>query len=331
MSGVSDAQAAPSPVVAFGRLLRIARAPTARSDVFVGIAIGHASQWPPDILPWLLIPASLGVYHGAMALNDWADRADDARTRPERPIPSGAIPAGLALGTAALLMLGGLFWAFAAGPRAGLWMGVVALLAVTYDVAGRGPWRGPLLLGLCRAGNLGAGLMSPWLVGATDEAPLGLLALAAAYGLHVVFIGRLGRLEDDEDEGALGRRPSAALRGAALTTLAIPIAAAASLGFDRIAAGTDSAPAAAGQLASAAIAAWHATGLFRALAHGEQDGWTRGGVGAATGLCLRRLPLLPASIAASGVFLGPVATVALVVALGGARVSAALRRLFPLT
>ncbi|MEM1449633.1 MAG: UbiA family prenyltransferase [Planctomycetota bacterium] len=329
MTSTDDAQGQ-SPVLAFGRLLRIALAPSAISDVFVGVAIGHASLWPGDILPWLLIPASLGVYHGAMALNDWADRADDARTRPERPIPSGAIPAGLALATAAMLILGGLMWAFAAGPRAGLWMGVVALLAITYDVAGRGPWRGPLLLGLCRAGNLGAGLMSPWLVGATDQAPLGFLGLAAAYGLHVVFIGRLGRLEDDEDEGALGARPSAALRGAALATLAIPVAAATSYGFDRIATSGESAVAA-GLLASAGIAAWHASGLFRALAHGESDGWTRGGVGAATGLCLRRLPLLPASIAASGVFLGPVAIVALLVALGGARLSAALRRLFPLT
>ena len=39
--------------------------------------------------------------------NDWADREHDAKTRPGRPIPSGAIPAGLALALGlGLLVLG---------------------------------------------------------------------------------------------------------------------------------------------------------------------------------------------------------------------------------
>ena len=54
-------------------------------------------------------------------------------------------------------------------------------------------------------------------------------------------------------------------------------------------------------------------------------------MGAATGLCLRRLPLLSAAIAATGAFVGPAAMAALVFALVGARISAALRQTFPLT
>ncbi|MEM8713490.1 MAG: UbiA family prenyltransferase, partial [Planctomycetota bacterium] len=168
------------PVIAFGQLIRIALGFSALSDVFVGIAIGFGAQWPQTVLPWLLIPASLGIYHGAMALNDWSDRHEDAKVRPERPIPSGAIPASLAAAIAWTLILGGVFWAFGAGLRAGAWMGAVALLAILYDVAGRGELRGPLLLGLCRAGNLGAGLFAPWLVGAVDEVPWPLAALAVA-------------------------------------------------------------------------------------------------------------------------------------------------------
>ncbi|MEM9801921.1 MAG: UbiA family prenyltransferase [Planctomycetota bacterium] len=329
MSSASSKAHEGSPVVAFGQLLRIALFPSAVSDVFVGVAIGHLALWPELVLPWLLIPASLGVYHGAMALNDWVDRADDARTRPERPIPSGAIPAPMALALAALLISGGLLWAFAAGPRAGVWMWVVALLAVLYDVVGRGPLRGPLLLGLCRAGNLGVGLLSPWLIGGAESPRLELLVLAALYGSHVFFVARLGRLEDDEDERALEARPSAALRGAAWTLLAVPIGGAFALGIERLTSGDLALPA--GLVLSAALAGWSATGLLGRARTGAEEGWTRASVGAATGLCLRRLPIFAASIASLGLFLGPAAAVALLVALAGARLSGALRGLFPLT
>jgi len=321
--------------VAFGQLLRVALAPSAVSDIFVGIAIGHAAGWPGDILPWLLIPASLGIYHGALALNDWVDRAEDARTRPERPIPSGAIPAPVALTVAVLLMLGGIMWAVAAGPRAGAWMAVVAALAVLYDIAGRGPWRGPFLLGLCRAGNLGAGLASPWLVGATDSLHVAVLPLAALYGVHVFFIGRLGRLEDDEDSGALAERPTRALQGAGWALVLIPIAAATALGPVTAEEGSGDLGATLGVnlgfLACCALALWSAFVLLRRARDGSREGWSRPAVGAATGLCLRRLPLLSAAIAATGAFVGPAAMAALVFALVGARLSAALRQTFPLT
>ncbi|QDV07372.1 prenyltransferase [Planctomycetes bacterium Poly30] len=323
-----------NPIIAFGQLIRVALGFSALSDVFVGVAIGFGAQWPGTALPWLLIPASLGVYHGAMALNDWSDREEDARVRPERPIPSGAIPASMALGLASMLILGGIFWAFGAGPRAGVWMAVVAALAVLYDLAGRGEVRGPLLLGLCRAGNLGAGLMSPWLVGLVDSPSLPLLGLSAVYGAHVFFIGRLGRLEDEEDQRPLGHRPSRALRGIALTAMAVPIAGLVALspGGNVLRVGELGFPAAAGLAACAAIAAWNATVLLKRAAELDgSNGWTRGTVGASTGLSLRRLPLFTASIAAMGMFMGPAASVAGIVALVGARMSGAMRKVFPLT
>jgi 4-hydroxybenzoate polyprenyltransferase len=323
-----------NPVIAFGQLIRVALGFSALSDVFVGIAIGFGAAWPGSALPWLLIPASLGIYHGAMALNDWSDREEDARVRPERPIPSGAIPAPMALGIACMLLLGGLFWAFGAGLRAGAWMGVVAGLAVLYDLAGRGEVRGPLLLGLCRAGNLGAGLMAPWLVGLTESPHLPLLALSLVYGAHVFFIGRLGRLEDEEDSKPLGGRPSAALRGIALTALAVPVAgllAQAPEGdLTRLAELETSQST--GLALCAGIAAWNAMVLLKRRRElDESDGWHRGTVGASTGLSLRRLPLFTASIAAMGLFMGPAAAAAGLVALVGARLSGAMRKVFPLT
>ena len=316
------------PVVALGQLVRIALFPSAISDLFVGIALAHLTGWPELVLPWLLIPASLGVYHGAMALNDWVDREDDARTRPDRPIPSGAIPAPLALFTSAVLLIGGLLWATAAGLAAGAWMLVVAALAVLYDLVGRGPWIGPLLLGLCRAGNLGAGLMSPWLVGATAEPRWSLLWLAGLYGAHVFFISRLGRLEDDEDDRPLAHRPTRALRGIALTRLLIPL-----VGLVVLA--TPSAPPTGklslGLLVAAGLAAWGAMGTYRTMAAGARETWTRASVGRATGQSLRGLPTFTGAMACMGIFLGPVCLPALAFGLGGAWLSGRLRSTFPLT
>lgn len=328
------APAAANPVIAFGQLVRIALGFSALSDVFVGVAIGFSAAWPENLLPWLLIPASLGIYHGAMALNDWSDREEDARVRPERPIPSGAIPASMALFVAFILILGGIFWAFGAGLRAGGWMAAVALLAILYDLVGRGEVRGPLLLGLCRAGNLGAGLMAPWLVGLIETPAWPLLGLSFVYGAHVFFIGRLGRLEDEEDSSPLEKRPSNALRGIAVTAMAVP--AAGLLAFlpagDLTQISALSRSHAAGLALCAAISTWNAIVLLqRRRELDEAGGWNRGTVGASTGLALRRLPLFTASIAAMGLFMGPAAAAAIAVALVGARMAGAMRKLFPLT
>ncbi len=329
-----EAPAAANPVIAFGQLIRIALGFSALSDVFVGIAIGFSAAWPDTFLPWLLIPASLGIYHGAMALNDWSDRDEDAKVRPERPIPSGAIPASLALFISWILILGGIFWAFGAGLRAGAWMGVVAVLAVLYDLVGRGEVRGPLLLGLCRAGNLGAGLMAPWLVGLTETPAWSLLGLSLVYGAHVFFIGRLGRLEDEEDARPLGKRPSSALRGIAFTAMAVPVAGLFALLPEGDLSQLTALPRthAAGLALCAAISTWNTVVLLqRRRELDDSDGWSRGTVGASTGLALRRLPLFTASIAAMGLFMGPAAAAAVAVALVGARMAGAMRKLFPLT
>lgn len=322
------------PVVGFGRLIRIALAPSAAADIIVGIAIAHRGQWPTTVLPWLLIPASLGVYHGAMALNDWSDREEDSLSRPDRPIPSGAIGPGFALAISVLFILGGILWAAAAGPRAGVWMAVVALLAVGYDLAGRGPLRGPVLLGLCRAGNLGAGLASPFLVGHADlRTMVMLMPLALLYGLHIFFISRLGRLEDLEDQEPLGERPTDAMRGAGLTALAVPVVGLFACAWMALPAPLEESalPLSVGLVLSSALAGWNSITLLGRARTEHVKGWQRATVGAATGLALRRLSLFTASIAVLGAFMGPASWVAVGFAILGARVSGMLRSVFPLT
>ncbi|MFD1114081.1 UbiA family prenyltransferase, partial [Sphaerisporangium aureirubrum] len=81
-------------------LAELVRAPAALSvpgDTVAGAAasgtLGRATAG--------LAAASVCLYWGGMAANDWADRELDARERPERPIPSGRISPRPALGVAA--------------------------------------------------------------------------------------------------------------------------------------------------------------------------------------------------------------------------------------
>src|SRR5690606_29795536 len=83
----------PTRAAAFGRLIRVSLFPTAVADVLAGLLVGGGGAFPGVGATSALVGASLLVYHGGLALNDWADREHDARTRPDRPLPSRAIPA----------------------------------------------------------------------------------------------------------------------------------------------------------------------------------------------------------------------------------------------
>lgn len=137
------------------RLGRVANLPTVLSNVLTGAALTAAAPGPG------LLAAFFGTmalfYVGGMYLNDAFDREWDARHRPERPIPSGAVSAatvfaagfgllvcGLALVTALSYLPGG---GGVHGPIGGL---ALAALIVTYDRHHKGHALGPLLMGGCR-------------------------------------------------------------------------------------------------------------------------------------------------------------------------------------
>jgi 4-hydroxybenzoate polyprenyltransferase len=288
-------------------------APSALADAAAGATIG-AAGWPAGGAPWLLLAASFCAYHGGMALNDWADRGRDARARPERPLPSGAIAPGAALAVAVLLLAGAPILGALAAPRAGAALLGVSLCAAVYDVAGRGPWLGPLLLGLCRAGNLCAGVLLglAWRGGELDA---WVLLPPAVYGAYVLVLSRLGRMEDAEDAGELGRRPSALLLGAAGLIVAaalVPLSAPAADGP--------------GFAPVALVLALLGAAPLAVLAL-RTPVWTRGAVLGAMGLGLRRLLVVTAVLAARvGTADAYVVSAAI---LAGYGVSWGLRRVFP--
>jgi len=282
-----------------------------------GIVLGTSGSWMTGADPWLLIAASLGVYHGAMALNDWADHEGDAHTRPDRPIPSGAVSANAAVLLGLTLVVLGVASAWSVHPTAGIWMTVVACLAVGYDLAGRGPWLGPLLLGLCRFGNFSIGILTPvWLAGTSPDYFL-LVTPALLYGGYVFAISRLGRLEDDEDSNELGARPKRYLIWATFSLMMVPFAYWETLSGDGwIGAG------------AALLVAWSgAAGLARIALRTEV--WSRELVGKCMGMALRRL--LVFTSASSLLFAGTswISVVVAAAILAGYPVSFALRKVFP--
>ena len=133
-------------------LLRPPNVVTAVADVLAGYAVAGRANSPA--LPWLLT-ATVCLYAGGVVLNDFFDRELDAVERPERPIPSGRVPArqAAALGTA--LLAGGVVAAGQGTSTAGAVAAAIALLVVLYDArAKRHPLAGPVNMGLCRGLNL---------------------------------------------------------------------------------------------------------------------------------------------------------------------------------
>jgi len=130
------------------RLARISNLPTVWSNALAASALAGGLAMR-DLASVLIAMSAL--YAGGMVLNDAFDRDVDARDRPERPIPSGAVPLsaawlagfGLLACGAALMATFGIKSAF----------GGLALAAaiVLYDAWHKGNPLSPLLMGVCRA------------------------------------------------------------------------------------------------------------------------------------------------------------------------------------
>ncbi|WP_344048315.1 UbiA family prenyltransferase, partial [Streptomyces thermoalcalitolerans] len=78
----------------WAELLRLPALFTVPGDALAGTA---AAGRTPGARTLLAIGSSLCLYQAGMALNDWADRTEDAAERPHRPLPSGRIAPGATL------------------------------------------------------------------------------------------------------------------------------------------------------------------------------------------------------------------------------------------
>ncbi|MER5933992.1 SCO3242 family prenyltransferase [Streptomyces sp. NPDC002054] len=172
---------------AWAELLRVSALFTVPGDALAGAA---AAGVRPGRRTGLAVGASLCLYEAGMALNDWADREEDAAERPERPIPSGRIRPGAALAAAGGLTVAGLVLAACAGRRAAAVAGGLASTVWAYDLGLKHTKAGPAAMAAARSLDL--------LLGAVASSPTGIrpaLPSALALGGHTYAVTAVSRRE----------------------------------------------------------------------------------------------------------------------------------------
>ena len=194
----------PDRRLAWAELLRLPALFTVPGDVLAGAATTAAAPNPRTLLA---IGSSFCLYEAGMALNDWADRAEDAAERPHRPLPSGRIHPAAALSAACALTGAGLALAARAGRPA---LAVAAPLAATvwaYDLALKHTPAGPVAMATARGLDLLLGAAAT--TGRTRDA----LCPAALLGTHTLAVTAVSR---QETTGGTPLTPLAALAATGL-------------------------------------------------------------------------------------------------------------------
>lgn len=143
------AQQRPVSLTTLFALGRVSNLPTVWTNVLAGIVLagGDWRSWRTD----LVILAMSLFYVGGMYLNDFYDRAADARERPERPIPKGEIAANAVMITGFAMLAAGVALMAVHGWAAALAGASLAAVIVGYDVSHKGNPLAPAMMGLCRA------------------------------------------------------------------------------------------------------------------------------------------------------------------------------------
>ena len=188
-----------------------------------GATAGGAAKAP------LIIPAvctSVLLYAMGLVQNDLADAKRDARDRPERPIPSGAIARPRA--AVVMCVLGGLAVLTAAATNVMatfiLAVALLALITLYNCVTSRAPVARPINMGLCRGASLllGASVAGGW---AALRDPI-VLAATATLVLYIAAITAIASKETTTSRiGPLRWAPALALAagfGAILLALRPP-------------------------------------------------------------------------------------------------------------
>ncbi|WP_426367168.1 SCO3242 family prenyltransferase [Streptomyces sp. E-08] len=199
---------------AWADLFRVSALLSVPGDALAGAATAGAR---PGRGTLHAIGASLCLYEAGMALNDWADRDEDARERPHRPLPSGRVTPAAALAASAALTLAGLGLASRAGRLALATATALATTVWAYDLGLKHTPAGPATMATARALDLllGAVASTPAATASTTATPAGAsphparaLPAAALLGAHAYAVTATSR---HETRGGSTRTPLAAL------------------------------------------------------------------------------------------------------------------------
>lgn len=146
---------------------------------------------------YAVMGAALAFYASGLLANDFFDRALDARERPNRPIPSGAVNPSAVKWVAILLSVAGLLLTLPAGRTANT-IGILLVLASWfYNAAGkRIAWLAPVSMGICRGLSLLLGAAVLGREGLTSPA---VLIAALFLTLFIALITITARHEADPE------------------------------------------------------------------------------------------------------------------------------------
>jgi 4-hydroxybenzoate polyprenyltransferase len=137
-----------SPVTLL-RLGRVSNLPTVWTNVLAATVLAGGA-WQNARTGLVLVAMSL-FYVGGMYLNDYFDRAIDARERPGRPIPAGDITANAVAAAGFGMLFAGVVLLAATGVIAAVMGLVLAALIAAYNLFHKGVALSPVTMGLCRA------------------------------------------------------------------------------------------------------------------------------------------------------------------------------------
>jgi len=177
------------------QLMRFPNLFTAMADILAGYLIVRGLK-----ITWLELMAlclsTCFIYGAGCILNDVRDRKQDARERPQRPIPSGRVSLGEALFLAFVFFGLGLVTGFLAGKTSLVIASILILLVVSYDIFTKEmPLAGPITMAACRGVNLLLG-MSPAFYWSGIIGIFPLITFTYVFGLTI--------LSHFEVEGGLG-------------------------------------------------------------------------------------------------------------------------------
>ncbi|XVH33061.1 UbiA family prenyltransferase (plasmid) [Haloferacaceae archaeon DSL9] len=177
-------------LLAYARLVRVPNLFTAPPDVALGAAIaaGAGGAVGASTVVGLAV-ASILLYAAGTTLNDYFDAAEDARLRPERPIPTGDVARSSAFVLGVTLLVSGVGVAlFSGGTSSGLVAAVLALAIFLYDAVFKDSAIGFLVMGSSRGLNVLLGSTAAGSVGTLPPWGIAVSAIIAVYIAGVTFM-----------------------------------------------------------------------------------------------------------------------------------------------
>ena len=199
---MTNADPSPSPtastprssLAAWAQLIRLPNLFTVPGDPLAGFVLAGGLALAADLLAVLpCLAASVLLYAAGLTLNDVCDRKQDARDRPNRPIPSGQVSPAAAIAVAIVLAAGGIALAALVSLGAAAVATAIALVVIAYDaVAKRSRILGPITMGLCRGLSL---LLGATAAGAVGMSSFGVTLAGALLTAYIALVTYLASFE----------------------------------------------------------------------------------------------------------------------------------------